>query len=54
MSTECQPADKKELFLTPGPVLGSFPLGERLDRGIGAGIQIALTTFQQFNHRAIL
>jgi hypothetical protein len=53
LSTECQPADKK-VFLTPGLVLGSFPLGERLHRGIGAGMQIAVTTFQQYNHRGIL
>jgi hypothetical protein len=54
MSTECQPADKKEVFLTPGLVLGSFPLEERLHRGIGAGIQIAVRSYHQYNHRAIL
>jgi hypothetical protein len=54
MSTECQPADKKEVFLIPGLVLESFSLGERLHRGIGAGIQLALTSFQQYNQRAIL
>ena len=54
MSTECQPAGKKQGFLTPGLVLGSFPPGERLHRDIGAGIQIAVMSFHQYNHSAIL
>jgi hypothetical protein len=41
-------------ILTPGLVLGSFPLAERLHLTIGGGIQIAVTTFHQYNHRAIL
>src|ERR1700676_899793 len=45
---------KKQVFLTPGLVLGSFPLAERLRLGIGGGVQIALTEFHQYNHRWIL
>ena len=45
---------RKEVFLTPGIVLGSFPLAERLHVSVGGGIQIAVTTFHQYNHRAIL
>jgi hypothetical protein len=44
---------KKEVFLTPGVVLGSFPLAERLHLSIGGGVQIAATQFHQFNHRWI-
>jgi len=45
---------KKEVFLTPGLVLGSFPLAERLHLGIGGGAQIAATQFHRYNHRWIL
>jgi len=45
---------KKEVFLTPGLVLGTFPLAERLHFGFGAGVQIAATQFHQYNHRLIL
>jgi hypothetical protein len=45
---------KKEVFLTPGLVVGSFPLAERLHLSIGAGVQIAVTQFHQYNHRWIL
>jgi len=45
---------KKEVFLTPGIVLGSFPLAEQLHLSIGGGVQIAATTFHQYNHRWIL
>jgi hypothetical protein len=31
---------KKEVFLTPGLVLGSFPLAERLHLTVGGGVQI--------------
>jgi hypothetical protein len=44
---------KKEVFLTPGLVLGAFPLVERLHLGLGAGVQIAVTQFHQYNHRWI-
>jgi hypothetical protein len=45
---------KKQLFLTPGFVLGSFSVAERLRFAIGAGVQIAVTEFHQYNHRWIL
>jgi hypothetical protein len=45
---------KKEVFLTPGLVLGSLPLAERLHLTIGGGLQIAVTQFHQYNHRWIL
>jgi len=45
---------KKEVFLTPGFVLGTFPLAKRLHFGFGAGMQIAATQFHQYNHRLIL
>jgi hypothetical protein len=45
---------KKEVFLTPGLVVGSCPLAERLHLSVGGGIQIAVTQFHQYNRRAIL
>jgi hypothetical protein len=45
---------KKEVFLMPGLVLGSFPLGKPLHISVGGGVQIAVTPFHQYNHRAIL
>jgi hypothetical protein len=45
---------KKQVFLTPGIVLGSFPLAKRLHISFGGGVQIAVTHFHQFNHRFIL
>jgi hypothetical protein len=45
---------KKEVFLTPGIVLGSFPLAERLHLSLGGGVQIAATQFHQYNHRWIV
>ena len=44
---------KKQVFLTPGLVLGSLPLAERLHFSIGAGVQIAVTQFHRYNHRWI-
>jgi hypothetical protein len=43
----------KQVFLTPGLVLGSFPLLERLRVGVGVGVQIAVSSFHQYNHRWI-
>ncbi len=45
---------KKEVFLTPGLVLGGFPLAERLHLSVGGGVQIAATSFHQYNHRWVL
>jgi hypothetical protein len=43
----------RQVFLTPGLVLGSFPLIERLHMGVGVGVQIAVSSFHQYNHRWI-
>ena len=45
---------KKEVFLTPGLVVGSFKVAGRLRFTIGTGVQIAVTEFHQDNHRWIL
>ena len=45
---------RKQTFLTPGLVLGGFPLAERLHISFGTGVQIAVTQFHQFNHRWIV
>jgi hypothetical protein len=45
---------KKQVFLTPGLVLGGFPLAERLHLSLAAGMQIAVTQFRQYNHRWIV
>jgi hypothetical protein len=45
---------KKQVFLTPGLVLGGFPLAERLHLSFGTGVQIAVTQFHQYNHRWIV
>jgi hypothetical protein len=45
---------RKQVFLTPGLVLGSFPLKERLRIAIGGGFQTAVTSYHLYNHRWIL
>jgi hypothetical protein len=45
---------RKQVFLTPGVVFGSFPFAERLHLTFGAGVQIAATQFHQYNHRWIV
>jgi len=47
-------AGKKQMFLTPGIVFGSFRIKERLRIAVGAGEQIAVTQFHTYNHRFIL
>jgi hypothetical protein len=42
-----------EVFVTPGVVVGSFPLAERLHIGLGAGVQIAVSQFRRYNYRWI-
>jgi len=44
---------KREVFLTPGLVVGAFPLTGRLNVGFGIGIQIAVSSFHQYDHRWI-
>jgi hypothetical protein len=43
----------KQVFVTPGLVLGSFPLTGTLHVGFGVGVQIAVSSFHQYNHRWI-
>jgi hypothetical protein len=45
---------KKQTFLTPGLVLGKFPLWHRLGFTIGGGVQTAVTKFHTYNHKWIL
>ncbi len=44
----------KQVFLTPGLILGRFPIRNRLGITAGAGVQIAATHFHQFNHNWVL
>jgi hypothetical protein len=44
---------KTEVFVTPGLVVGSFPVAERLHIGVGVGVQIAVSQFRRYNHRVI-
>jgi hypothetical protein len=43
----------KQAFLTPGLILGTFPLTGTLRMGFGVGVQIAVTSFHQYDHRWI-
>ena len=45
---------RKQNFVTPGLVLGRFPLWRRVGLTFGAGYQIATTRFHTSNHNAIL
>ena len=45
---------QKQVFLSPGLVAGRFHLWKRLGFTIGAGEQIAVTHFHQFNHAKTL
>jgi len=47
-------AGKKQVFLTPGLLLGRFPIHKRLALSFGAGVQIAATHFHTSNHDVIL
>lgn len=44
---------KKQTFLTPGIVFGTFRVGERLGVLVGGGVQIAATQFHTYDHRWI-
>jgi hypothetical protein len=44
---------EKEVFVTPGLVVGSFQLAERLHLGLGVGVQLAVSQFHRDNHRWI-
>jgi hypothetical protein len=45
---------RKQVFLTPGLVIGPFPVVGRLRFAVGGGVQIAVTQFHQYNHRWIV
>jgi len=44
---------KKQLFVTPGLVVGRVPLHNRLGLTLGAGIQVAATKFHTYNHAVV-
>jgi Putative MetA-pathway of phenol degradation len=44
----------KQVFLSPGLMVGRFHLGGRLGFAVGGGIQIAVTHFHTFNHNIVL
>jgi len=44
---------KKQVFATPGLVLGRYPIHKRVAVVAGAGFQIATTHFNQYNHAFI-
>jgi hypothetical protein len=47
-------AGQKQVFFTPGLVIGKIPLHQRLGLTVGAGVQIATTRFHTSNHNIIL
>ena len=47
-------AGNKQVFLTPGLVVGRIPLNSRVGLTVGAGIQIAATEFHTSTHNVIL
>lgn len=47
-------AGKKQVFLSPGLMLGKFHVWRRLGFAVGGGIQIAATHFRTFNHNRVL
>jgi hypothetical protein len=44
----------KQVFLTSGVVVGPFSLNEKLHFGFGFGVQTAVSSFHQYNHRWIV
>lgn len=45
---------QKQVFMSPGLVAGRFHLWRRLGMSVGAGEQIAVTHFHQYNHAKVL
>lgn len=45
---------QKQVFLTPGLVVGRIPIHNRIGLTLGSGMQIAVTRFHQYNHALIL
>lgn len=44
---------KKQLFVTPGLVVGRVPLHHRLGLTLGVGLQVAVTKFRAYNHALV-
>ncbi len=47
-------AGNKQVFLSPGLIVGKFHLWKRLRFAVGGGIQIATTHFHTYNHNRVL
>lgn len=47
-------AGKKQVFLSPGLVVGRLHLWRRVGFAIGAGVQIAATSFHTYNHSRVI
>ncbi len=47
-------AGKKQVFLTPGIVVGRLPLGKGLGLTVGAGVQTAVTHYHTYTHALVL
>lgn len=45
---------RTQTFITPGLVLGRFPLHNRVGLTVGAGVQIAASSYHAYNHRYIM
>ncbi len=45
---------KKQVFMTPGIVIGRLPIWKRLGLTVGTGVQIAVTQFRTYDHNWIL
>ena len=53
LSPNGERAGKKQVFVTPGLVIGRIPLTGRLALAVGTGFQIAVTEFHTYNHKVI-
>src|SRR5262249_38506487 len=45
---------RRQLFITPGLMIGRFRLWKRLGFAVGAGFQIAATSFHTTNHNVVI
>ncbi len=45
---------KEQLFLTPGLILGRFPIWERLAMSVGLGYQVAVTSKPTYNNNFVV
>lgn len=46
-------AGKKQVFLTPGLVVGRLPIRNRLGLTLGAGVQFAVTDYRTYDHALV-